>query len=121
LFSVSATSSKSHPAGTTQTTGPPPSHEASASIDTVVPTPRPCPPGVAGLCPIIVDSVMIVSVMVSMARPLITGVASFSSTRCTSSTRRPARSRAPRTAVSAPAALSGVPFTPVVAVSRVPR
>ena len=55
-----------------------------------MPTPRPSPPGVSGLCPIIVDSVMIVSVIVSIARPLITGVASLSRTVCELDRRAPA-------------------------------
>ena len=46
----------------------------------VWPRPNPCPPGVEGLWPIIADSVMIVSVMVSMAISPMTGVASFNST-----------------------------------------
>jgi len=45
----------------------------------VRPTPSPMPPGETGLCPIIVDSVTRVSVMVSMAMSPITGVASFRS------------------------------------------
>src|ERR687894_1670110 len=120
-FSVAATSSKSHPCGTTQTTGSPGCCSSSSPIDRVVPTPRPSPPGVVGLCPIIVDSVMIVSVIVSMARPLITGVASFSSTVSTSPALRPARARAPRIAFRAPSVFSGVPLTPVVRVRSVPR
>ena len=44
----------------------------------VWPSPNPCPPGVEGLWPIIADSVMIVSVMVSMAISPMTGVASLS-------------------------------------------
>ena len=62
---------------------------------------------------------MIVSVIVSMASPLITGVASLSSTRCSASGVTPARSSAARTAVTAPSAFLGVPFTPVVRVSAV--
>ena len=46
-------------------------------MEMVVPTPMPSPPGVAGLWPIIVDSVMIVSVMVSMATSPMTGAASL--------------------------------------------
>ena len=90
---------------------------ASSSRATVVPTPRPSPPGVSGLCPIIVDSVMIVSVIVSIASPLITGVASLSSTVASAAEGRPAASRARRTAVTAPAVFAGVPLTPVVLVS----
>ena len=44
---------------------------------TDTPTPTPIPPGVEGLWPIIVDSVIIVSVIVSMATSPITGAASF--------------------------------------------
>jgi hypothetical protein len=43
----------------------------------VMPTPSPAPPGVFGLWPIMVDSVMMVSVMVSIATSPITGVASL--------------------------------------------
>ena len=120
-LTVAATSSKSAPAGTTHTTGSPGCCSCSDPTGTVLPTPSLSPPGVAGLCPIIVDSVMIVSVIVSMASPLITGVASLSSTVSTSPTRRPARSTAPRMAASAPAVLSGVPLTPVVLVRSVAR
>lgn len=42
----------------------------------VVPTPMPRPPGVDGLCPIMVDSVITVSVMVSIATSPMTGAAS---------------------------------------------
>jgi len=44
------------------------------------PSPNPYPPEVEGLWPIMADSVMMVSVMVSMAMSPITGVASFSNT-----------------------------------------
>ena len=56
----------------------------------VVPTPMPSPPGVAGLWPIIVDSVMIVSVMVSMATSPMTGAASLIRTSSRSAVTRPA-------------------------------
>src|SRR4051812_39080550 len=59
---AAAVSSKSQPGGTTQTTGCPGPRPARSPTEQVVPTPRPSPPGVVGLCPIIVDSVMIVSV-----------------------------------------------------------
>ena len=112
-----ATSSKSAPGPTTTITGRSASTPSRSASATVTPTPRPSPPGVSGLCPIIVDSVMTVSVIVSIARPLMTGVASLSSTVSRSSTDRCAASKADRTAATAPAALAGVPFTPVVRVS----
>ena len=51
----------------------------------VLPIPTPNPPGVDGLCPIIVDSVIIVSVIVSIATSPITGAASLILTKSKSS------------------------------------
>ena len=61
---------------------------------TVSPTPTPIPPGVAGLWPIMVDSVMMVSVMVSMATSPMTGAASFRRTSDSSLNSSPAFSKA---------------------------
>ena len=86
----------------------------SPSSETVTPIPSPCPLGVRGSCPIMVDSVMTVSVIVSMARPLITGVASLTRTSLTSQGETPEATRALDTARETPTAFLGVPFTPVV-------
>ena len=118
---AAAVSSKSLVAGTTTTTDEPGSDSPRSASAVVTPTPRPAPPGVRGSWPIIVDSVMIVSVMVSIASPLITGVASLSRTVPTSATSCPARRSAASTAVTTPATLSTVPFTPLVRLSEAPR
>ncbi len=117
---AAAVSSKSVADGTTTTTDDPGSDSPRSASAVVVPTPSPTPPGVRGSWPIIVDSVMIVSVIVSIASPLMTGVASLSRTVPTSATSRPARRSAASTAASTPATLSTVPLTPLVRLSEAP-
>ena len=74
------------------------------------PTPNPLPPGVDGLCPIIVDSVMMVSVMVSMAISEITGVASFILIRLSSFMSMPAFFKASLKAILIPVIFEVVPL-----------
>ena len=85
----------------------------------VVPTPS--PPGVDGLCPIIVDSVMIVSEIVSMATSPITGAASLMRIRSSSPSSRPALSRATVSPWKTPWVFWGVPLMPVVGIVAVAR
>ena len=87
----------------------------------VVPTPMPRPPGVEGLCPIIVDSVMIVSVMVSIATSPITGAASLMRMESRSSMRRPAAPRALVRDWNRPRMLALVPLMPVVGTMALDR
>ena len=72
------------------------------------------PPGVEGLWPIMVDSVIIVSVMVSMATSPMTGAASFSRTSDRSFTSSPAFSRALVREWKTPLMFCRVPLMPVV-------
>ncbi len=85
-----------------------------SSILIVVPTPNPIPPGVDGLCPIIVDSVIIVSVIVSIATSPITGAASFILKRSKSSIFIETLPNACLSESITPSILSLVPFIPVV-------
>lgn len=80
----------------------------------VVPTPTPSPPGVEGLWPIMVDSVMIVSEMVSMATSPITGAASLIRMRSSCSSSRPAVWSAWVIAWNTPWVFCWVPLMPVV-------
>ena len=89
----------------------------SPSNATVSPWPTPTPPGVEGLCPIMVDSVMIVSVTVSMATSPMTGAARLMRMRSTlekSSRPHPALSRASERALRTPRTFCVVPLMPEV-------
>ena len=72
------------------------------------------PPGVEGLWPIMVDSVMMVSVMVSMATSPITGAASLRRTSDRSPTSSPAFSKASAREWKMPLMFCRVPLMPVV-------
>ena len=74
-----------------------------------------------GLCPIIVDSVMIVSVMVSIATSPITGAASLMRMESRSSMRRPALFRASVRERNRPRMLALVPLMPVVGTMALDR
>ena len=80
----------------------------------VYPTPSPNPPGEPGLCPIIVDSVMSVSVIVSIAMSPMTGVASFSRASSMSRMSSPAFWVATRSECTIPGMLPSVPLMPEV-------
>ena len=121
VLRVAAVTSKSTPPATSTITGSPGAWSDSVSAATMVPTPRPRPPGVRGSWPIMVDSVMIVSVMVSIASPLMTGVASFNSTTSTAPSPIPACSAARVTTLTTPSTFLTVPLIPVVRVNAPPR
>ena len=72
------------------------------------------PPGVEGSWPIMVDSVMMVSVMVSMATSPMTGAASFKRTSARSFTSSPACSKARVKEWKMPLMFCRVPLIPVV-------
>ena len=91
---IFAAASKEILDGITTITSVPDSTLSSWSIISDIPTPIPIPPGVLGLCPIIVDSVIIVSVIVSIATSPITGAASFTRTSSRSLMSSPTLSRA---------------------------
>ena len=91
---ICAAASKEILDGITTITSVPGSILSSFVIIWDVPTPIPIPPGVLGLCPIMVDSVIIVSVIVSMATSPITGAASFTRTSSRSLMSSPTLSRA---------------------------
>ena len=116
-----AAASKSKRRSISTRTSVPATKPGNDSNSTIVPTPSPCPPGVRGSCPIMVDSVMIVSVMVSIARSLMTGVASLSRTTSSSARLIPASPIACRTALATPSTFLTVPLMPVVRVRAPPR
>ena len=81
----------------------------------------PSPPGVEGLWPIIVDSVMIVSVIVSMATSPITGAASLMRMSVRSPNSLPAEDRATCSACTTPYTFCRVPLMPVVGMIELAR
>ena len=110
------TSSKSLPGPATTMTSRPGDTSSRSSTDVVTPIPMPSPPGVLGSWPIIVDSVMMVSVIVSIASPLMTGVASLTRISRTSAGSTCDRRSTFATTWATPTAFLAVPFTPVVGV-----
>ena len=87
----------------------------------VLPIPTPNPPGVEGLCPIIVDSVIIVSVIVSIATSPITGAASLILTKSKSSKVKLAFFKAWFKEAITPLIFSSVPLIPVVGIIPLDR